>query len=142
MYMAVTAGFNRKHPPHTPSSPTNQNCWSWSVVPSGPYHWAVFAQSLSENALICLLPVCGMELPEVLDTSSAPKPHPLLFPLFFPGLKRPHQSCGSSPRPKQSRKQQLGRYQGGKGFRLSDWIALGPGHRSWTLSPADQLPGA
>ncbi|XP_030152984.1 protein NLRC5 isoform X11 [Lynx canadensis] len=27
------------------------------------------------------------------------------------GLKRPHQSCGSSPRPKQCRKQQLGGYE-------------------------------
>uniref|UniRef100_A0A8D1D0F4 Protein NLRC5 n=1 Tax=Sus scrofa TaxID=9823 RepID=A0A8D1D0F4_PIG len=34
-----------------------------------------------------------------------PQP-PEFFPSFSPGLKRPHQSCGSSPRPKQCRKQQ------------------------------------
>lgn len=72
----------------------------------------------------------------MLGTSSAqaPKRHPLLLLSFLPGLKRTHQSCGSSPRPKQFRKQQQGGYQGGK------WIALGQGPRPWTLSPDHRLP--
>uniref|UniRef100_A0A8C0K0V1 NLR family CARD domain containing 5 n=1 Tax=Canis lupus dingo TaxID=286419 RepID=A0A8C0K0V1_CANLU len=41
------------------------------------------------------------------DGKSSPQTSPLTLPSFFPGLKRPHQSCGSSPRLKQCKNHQL-----------------------------------
>nr|XP_054309141.1 protein NLRC5 isoform X3 [Pongo pygmaeus]XP_054309144.1 protein NLRC5 isoform X3 [Pongo pygmaeus]XP_054309145.1 protein NLRC5 isoform X3 [Pongo pygmaeus]XP_054309146.1 protein NLRC5 isoform X3 [Pongo pygmaeus] len=56
------------------------------------------------------------------------------------GLKRPHQSCGSSPRRKQCKKQQLGGYQCGEEHKQRDGVAWGPGPGPWTLSPANKPP--
>lgn len=102
------------------------------------------AQSLGVETLVCLLRICGLELPKGAWCPLSPgsQMSSLTLLSFFPGLKRPHQSCGSSPRPKQCRKQQLGGYEGEERPRRKDWITLGLGHRSWTLCPVDKPPRA
>uniref|UniRef100_A0A8C2Y259 Protein NLRC5 n=1 Tax=Capra hircus TaxID=9925 RepID=A0A8C2Y259_CAPHI len=77
----------------------------------GPTTWKSFIQcvcmelDVPMDMEVLLMSMWGHE-----DGKSDPKPHPLLLLSFLPGLKRTYQSCGSSPRRKQLRKQQQGRY--------------------------------
>ncbi|KAM5297103.1 protein NLRC5 isoform 2-T3 [Glossophaga mutica] len=78
----------------------------------GPATWQAFIHCVCMELEVplelevLLLSTWGHEgggFPSPLETGEESEPEPQLSH----GLKRPHQSCGSSPRPKQSRKQYL-----------------------------------